>query len=362
MAGAALGEGLSEVQQILSQYSCTPRYIRPQGSVHKVIAEEGIYALKCSPVPKDRLQKIQSLLQELRQEGYLHLLPLLSTKAGEKILSTAQGSWYMTPWRSAASLPKDRWVNGIAVARALARFHRLAARRIERYPTLLQEEENLLQHWKKQQQYWRQQQQSVEDFTDPQAKKLCAAYQEKVEQAFSFALRGLEKFLIFEKGKPPRFTLCHRRIHPSNVVRGEEGFYFLDFDDSCIDSPVRDLALLIRRYRNDSAEGEQPRRLLAAYEEEWRLRSKEKKLLAIYLAYPEQIIRRCRRPLPPVEEEEALEIAAEPVVSVPPVVQQRSALLSIWQEELQHLEQLQSTVRSLWYVRQRLSGGIRVRR
>ena len=38
---------------------------------------------------------------------------------------------------------------------------------------------------------------------------------ELLDKAFSFAVRGMERFVETEGGIPPRYTLCHGRIHPT---------------------------------------------------------------------------------------------------------------------------------------------------
>ncbi|WP_187820565.1 phosphotransferase [Pasteuria penetrans] len=372
MQSAPCKAEFSHVQQVLQNYRCTPRYIQKSGNLYKIVADEGIYALKFTTIAKNRLLSIHSFLRRLRQDGYPHVLPTLSNSEGKSITPTPQGNWYLTPWKASISPEKNRPLSGAVLARSLAKMHRIASPLVKHYQDLaMYPDRAFLRGWNRQYQAWAADQSQSQPAGESPLRPLWDMYKTRVEQAFSFSTRGMEKFLSAERGMPPRKTLCHRRIHSSNIVQGETTFYWVDFDDCGLDSPVRDLALLLHRYSPDRSGGAVPQRLLAAYEEEWRLRSREKKLLAIYLAYPERIAKRYKRsrvispsaapqgtagssqqPLP-TGDSKPVEVSYSMVGGASKGTLEKS-LESIWKSELYYLDQLQSMVRSLWSSRSRL--------
>ncbi len=112
-----------------------------------------------------------------------------------------------------------------------------------------------------------------------------------LEKALRFSVEGWRK----QKSAGevfPRTTLVHGRLHPHNLLVGTFGWRWIDFDHAHVGTPVSDVAMFLRRFVPfDRDEVVDPFALLREYESEYPLKQKEKRLLALHLAYPEGPIR-----------------------------------------------------------------------
>ncbi len=285
---------------------------------------KGKFFLKRSRISSKNFTRLQAILDKIRWDGYTQLLPFIHTKKGEAIVSDDHDQWYATPWKKTRNLP----FQVDELVRSLARFHRLAepyVRNETDWQTTI--DQNWIHRWQEKRENIKKEKQKIEqeEFPSPFEYSLSKHYQ-TIDQSLDFAIRGMEKFIRIEKGRAPRYTLCHNRIHPSNLVYDHEDFYWIDFDHASLDSPVRDLALFIHRFSHLKA----PNELLQLYERENQLLPKEKRLLALYLAYPERILKRMS------QYREGITISEEPIS------QQRL------EKEIEKLSEIQQLVVKLW--------------
>lgn len=280
-----------EWEQVLEAYGFTPRAVERRGGVYKIRCRDGVYALKPSNASYEKLTLLNEMLESARENGFRHLLPWVRAKNGECVVKTRQGCWYATPWKEKEQ-PEVNNASPVKWVHALASFHKLMESVVEPWPELkTQVSTSSLDHWKEQKAFLDEARQSWTDqeFPSPFVKSFLSL-QEALDRSLSFAIQGMERFVKSEEGMAPRYTLCHRRLHAHNVVQDEGDFYFIDFDHAEVDSPVRDLAVAIRRWGHLSPD-EGPHVLLETYESQHPLKPKEKKLLALYLSYPEQILK-----------------------------------------------------------------------
>jgi spore coat protein YsxE len=325
----------TELLEVLKQYGWEPTLVQNVGGrVWRITLRDGVYALKKSGASREKLLLLHRLLKEIRSQGFNHLLPWIPTRQGEPVVTLTRSNWYATPWKSSYGISeneKQPTVTGLV--QALAHFHRLSEPLVQAYPdlcTLVNEE--TLGKWKQRQEKLAEisERMKSREFQSP-FEKCFSAHKENIDQSLTFFLRGMERFMEKEGGKSPRYSLCHRRIHPSNVARDEERFYFIDFDHAQVDSPVRDLALVMRRYAAFEGDPEKPLQILETYEAEWPLQPKEKKLLALYLAYPERLLKTIQR-----------------YYEEPKVAHMEAQAVKRLEEDLHHLDLLQEAVKSLW--------------
>lgn len=291
-----------------------------------VSCPKGRFFLKQSKVSWDDLSFIHKILKKIHEKGYTNLLPFIHTKDGKTVISEQGKQWYATPWKESRQKPAVR-----ELVQSLARFHRYAEREVQnernRFTVI---DQNWLRRWQKKQEEIKSEKEQLDqkEFPSPFDYSFSKHYA-TIHQSLQFALRGMEKFRKVEHGKAPRYTLCHNRIHPSNIVCDEKDFYWVDFDHASIDSPVRDLSLFIQRY----AHLESPKKLLQLYEQVYELYPIEKRLLAVYLAYPERVLKRLR------QYHHSLAISSEPH-------SQRR-----FEKEIEHLIKIQQLVVDLWPVK-----------
>lgn len=323
-----MGGGLKQMQQAITDDVKRVIHKYGWGKTHRVhnrknawyvVADKGTFFLKKSQIPSTKLSMLQELLTKIRKAGVTEILPFVHTKKGKALVTHTTGRWYATPWKQAS----QEQVDPLVAVRSLARLHRAAEPLVQPYNSLHQRvDQSMIDQWRKKQKMNAQLNQQIleKEFPSPFDKSF-AAYYNVLDQSLNFAIRGMEKFVRLEKGKPTRYTLCHNRIHESNLIGQDDEFYWVDFDHAVIDSPVRDLAMFIRRYAHLA----EPEELLTSYQEEFPLKPKEKRLLALYLAYPERILKQLRR------YNEGVQISQEST-------EQRR--LEIAMEQLMHIQQL----------------------
>lgn len=249
---------------------------------------EGNFFLKRSNISPQQFELLQTILDRVRWEGYTQLLPFIHTKDGKAFVKDQKNLWYATPWKKT----QDQSLSAEELVRSLARFHRLAEPMVkDKTKWFTKIDQDWIRRWKDKKEKLKEEKQKMKqkEFPSPFERSFAQNY-DTIVQSLDFAIRGMEKFLKIENGLSPRYTLCHNRIHPSNLVFDEKDFYWVDFDHASLDSPVRDLALFIHRFSHLK----EPKELLNLYEQEYELKPKEKRLLALYLAYPEQILKRIR--------------------------------------------------------------------
>lgn len=304
-----------------------PYQIIPNRHTWFVSCSNGRFFVKRSSVSLSHFAWIQACLEKIREKGYSNVLPYIHTKDGKRSLSEQGYKWYATPWIASRREPPD--VDQLV--QSLARFHRYAEQVIRgknrKLPAI---DQNWIQRWRRKKEEIIRQKEKVDqkEFPSPFDYSFSKHYP-TIHHSLQFAIRGMEKFLKVENGKAPRYTICHNRIHPSNLVHDGENFYWVDFDHASLGSPVRDLALFIQRFSYQRS----PKKLLALYEQEFPLLPKEKRLLAVYLAYPGRILKSVRR------YDQDVKVSNEPIP-------QRQL-----EEEMEQLSAIQQLVVDLWPTR-----------
>ncbi len=265
--------------EVIHAFGWAPTSIKPGAGVWEVTDGDERYALKESNVSREKLLVLHHMLEQVREAGFPQLLPWVEALDGEVVVSAYGSQWYATPWQTS----KDEETLDVSeLATSLGKFHRLAEPIAAQFPKLHrmvgQEESSL----------WKQRQAQVSEWQDSsnQAQISAIASNHQPVSGFNFAIKGLERYFATEKGVAPRYTLCHERIHPSNILSSEEDFYWIDFDHAELNTPIKDLATFIHRFPDVPAKD-----ILEAYEQENKLLPKEKRLLAIFLAYPERLVR-----------------------------------------------------------------------
>jgi spore coat protein YsxE len=322
-----------ELWDILERYGWEPTLVRYAGSVWRVATEDGEYALKRSNAPREKLVLLHQMLNETRAQGFPHLLPWVPTKRGEPVAEVNGEAWYATPWKGSRKDGQSKEPAAEDVVRALALFHRMTEPLSEKYPKLkVRTGESRLQRWKAKQEHLRQTVEEIRKKEYPTPFEQCLLREwEAVDRCMDFAIRGLSRFIEADGGESPAYALCHRRLHPSNVIADRDGFFFIDFDHAQFDSPARDLAAAIRRFTTGEDGADRAFALMEAYMEERPLAPKEKRLTALYLSYPERVLKTLRR-----YGEQAHLAGGEASIS------------SRLEGELEQLGWLQEVVRSLW--------------
>ncbi|SMO37258.1 phosphotransferase [Melghirimyces algeriensis] len=278
---------------VFKAYGWNPRQIRYIRGVLRVDTGDEIYALKKTSAKPDHLCFLDKIFSQLNEAGYHYLLPWVKTDSNEVFVEEDESCWYAQPWYGKA-MEKGDEVSPDELIRGLARFHKLCE------PVIADEAEADLpsvtvgldrkKEYAQQLMQWREAAMNRE-FASPFEKAFLSHF-DYIDKAISFTIRGLEKYGQKNRGRPPRYTLVHNRLHPHNVLVGDQGWRWIDFDHATAGSPVTDIAMFLRRFIPfDGDEVLDPFYLLDEYQSENPLMGEEKRLLALHLAYPEGLIR-----------------------------------------------------------------------
>lgn len=274
--------------EAMHQYGWRPKAVKRFGNVWRVKTEEGTFALKRAKSSREKLLLLHRIFEKM-SENYQHILPWVKTQEGSPVVSVGRVCLYATSWRETKEAPK---ISSSTVIENLAMFHRLAEPIVKSYPELqLSYTDEKLAEWQHNGEVVSRYTEKREsrEFQSP-FDKCFSRNEEMLEKVVDFSIRGMERFFELENGKPPRFTLCHKRFHPRHIVRDENEFYFINFDHAQVESPVQDIAASLRRL-SDPGDDEHPLELFEAYESKNKLLPMEKKLLALHLAYPERLLK-----------------------------------------------------------------------
>lgn len=318
-----------EWKMVCDQFGWQPIRMEGDQRVLKVTLPDRELGLKRSGASYEKLILLHQILEKMRSQGFVHSLPWELTPEGEAVVRTRTSCWYAVPW-------KENGIQDLSareVVYGLAHLHRFSEPVLADYPELEKKtDERLLNEWKKKRQDLQsyKEQISTREFPSP-FDQSAEQISQQLDRSLLFAIRGMSRYLELEEGTPPRYVLCHRRIHPSNIVADQENFYFIDFDHADVDSPVRDLALALERLSDQSDPKNSPSALIQAYEEICPLQPKEKKLLALYLSYPERLLKTLRI-----------------YYHDPSLLNDEPQAVSRLEKEIALFEQLQHLVRQLW--------------
>lgn len=276
------------VLEAAQQYGWKPKSVKSIGNVWKIKCENGVYALKRAKASREKLLLLHRILGQISSH-FPHILPWIKTQEGSPVVSVGGVSCYATPWiedKGARKVPSARVVKNLAL------FHQLAESVVNSYPELrLNFADEKLADWQQNGEIVRKYREKREarEFQSP-FDKCFSRSEEMLERVVDFSVRGMEKFFELEKGKAPRFTLCHNRFHPRHVIQDENNFYFINFDHAQVQSPILDIAVGLRRL-SEPGDDEHPLELFEAYDSTNKLLPMEKKLLALFLAYPERLLK-----------------------------------------------------------------------
>lgn len=280
---------------ILSEYQLTPIMIEEYGKVKKVTTSHGPFALKETSLPSEQADAFIYALRRLTKLGYKQFVPVYPTRRNEYIVRHREAAYYLMPWVEEYPYTANESMEE-KLAAQLGIIHRLSVEtrplsedeRSERYDWLLNS--------------WNIKHLELSRYADQVERNtyyspfeltyLTHAFETErmAEVAKQFLNQWIER--CQEKGTF-RTVLCHCRLKRSHARFSYENEpYLLNFEQACVDSPARDLALFFR-YNIPRAYwnfGEMMK-WIERYERHLPLLEEEKYLLLALLNFPEPVYR-----------------------------------------------------------------------
>ncbi|MDO6656038.1 phosphotransferase [Anaerobacillus sp. 1_MG-2023] len=276
---------------LLFQYDLYPERVVQMGKITKIETERGAFALKKAQLSKeqmDRMLYLEERFKQLKFEGYV---PLVRTKYGDSFVYQGDHIVYLTPWvdeRETSPAQKDE-----LLVHHLAELHGYTAKE------QAFSEEVIKQSYQKMVLLRESRQFEMEKYVSHIEKRI---YLSPFELTFVSHFHQLMRYCELAKrrlddwyeqildAKRYRSVLCHGKCSPSHYVSSAGRGYFINFEKSVSDTPIRDLAYFIRSsiqpfQFNPAATTAH----LARYEAQFSLNDEEKELLASYLYFPESV-------------------------------------------------------------------------
>ncbi|WP_347549407.1 phosphotransferase [Pseudalkalibacillus hwajinpoensis] len=278
-------------EELLFQYDLYPEHISKHGKVTRVDTKRGSFAIKETELQINQMDWMLHLENWFRQLHFQGYVPLVKTKYGDSFVFTGDRIAYLTPWI------EEREINPAQKEELMV--HSLAE--LHGYTVKEQSfsEEVINQSYQKMVLLRESRQFEMEKYVGSIEKRI---YLSPFELAFVTQFHQMMKNCDLAKSslddwyaqvldaKRYRSVLCHGKCSPSHFLTGPGGSYFINFEKSVADTPVRDLAYFVRssirpfQYNPATTTGH-----LARYEDQFSLYEEEKALLASYLYFPETI-------------------------------------------------------------------------
>lgn len=282
------------IGSVLFQYDLFPEKIETHGKVKKVYTSRGNFALKESTMKVAEQEWFVHIHERLERIGFHYVIPIISTKYGDKLVRFADQVYYLMPWYEDHTEFRYSVDQEEVIIEALAKLHGLTEKSQDYSEEVLQESYDALKkRWGFRKLEMERYAEQVEGnvYLSPFELTFLTHFQRSLHLA-DVAEKHLSTW--FEKVKEKksfRSVLCHGRPSRKHALFDKYGTaYFINFEKATLDTPVRDLALLFRHYFQakpwDDLVG---RHWLQLYERHFALFDEEKHLFVSYLAFPENI-------------------------------------------------------------------------
>lgn len=253
---------------------------------------DGIKILKEYRGNGTKLGLQQSLLQNIRESGYLRVEQILPNKEGELLVKEEDGTaYYLKEYSSGRECNLKEEKECMAAAADLGLLHRAMEQK-----DLAQGRENLVFHPIEEIEKQNKELRKIKKYL--KEKKQKTEFEYFLQTNYSVFLEKAEKVLEEMKKEKEIFSpekirekgsFCHGDVQHHNILLPEGRGYFINFEKAVLDSPVRDLSLFFRKMmeKNNWSE-EMGNNLLKAYERNRPLSKEEKRQMYYRLSYPEK--------------------------------------------------------------------------
>ncbi|CAM3747800.1 spore coat protein YsxE [Mesobacillus zeae] len=284
---------LIDTEPILRQYAIEPYFVENFGRTKKVYANSGQYALK--KIDARRGTDFIRNTQFLFQKGFNRIVPVYPAADGRYAVLEKDSLYYLMPWLP-NEVKENRTERPLQLFRELARLHTLSARDVE---VGRAEREK---HYEQTAKQWEKDEEFIDGFIEasenewymsPFQMLFCLYYQD-IRQAMQFARQKLDSWKEKTAGQSKaRMVMLHGKVSSDHFLFDERGFgYFINFEDSRLGSPIKDLLPFFSRYlRARPKQADEGIEWLNMYFKHFPFREDEKLLFVSYMAYPTGILK-----------------------------------------------------------------------
>ncbi len=262
-------------------------------NVIKVETQLGIFAVKKSDVQSAQIKRMNEILQFLEKQSF-SATSIVPNKFGDVYVPTESGVIYVTKWMEGKSLGLHEPSHLNLLIKKMAHLHKVGFNFEPNTLTYSYVDEMTIRNVWEERIHWltKYQKKLKRKATNTTFEHVFLSYIPFLQDWAEEALEHLNEWILDTYSiETMRKTICHGRIHHRNaVIASNKNVYLIDFDHVSIDTPVRDIAYFIRFYILNKEHRMWATFWLDQYEKINPLLIQEKRLLAIYLLFPERML------------------------------------------------------------------------
>lgn len=279
---------------ILNEYDFEVKNAIKKRSLIKVESQLGTFGIRKTKLPLNQLDKMMGILEFLKDKGY-PVPTILRNKFGEYFIPSDDGIIYVSEWIDGKELTLNHQPHLLKATNMMARLHDIGFSYKPERPI----EENTIKElqirniWENQLVWLKKYNKYIGE------KRLNSNFEVRFQSYIPFladwaeeAIEYLNQWVIeYETVDQLRKTITHGKFNHRNVIiTPNQTVYLMNFEHANIDTPVRDIVYFIRHYILNKEHRMWAVEWLEAYERSVTLTKAEKKLLGIFLTFPERLI------------------------------------------------------------------------
>lgn len=277
---------------ILEQYDIRVlRLLKGRGAV-LCETQEGIKILKEYKGSEGKLDLQHNLLQEIKNQGYSSLEQIIPSKEGTLLVKEEDGTaYYLKDYHSGKECNIKETKDCYLAMTCLGQLHKAMEIKEEgklkelSVSNLTEEAEKQNRELRKIKKYLSQKRQKTE--FEYFLLNNFSSFLEKAEQVLEGMKAHQEVFS--QESSLANTSLCHGDLQHHNLLLNEGEVFFINFEKITLDSPMRDLALFLRKImEKNNWSKELADKGLKAYEKVRPLSQRERLQLWYRLSYPEK--------------------------------------------------------------------------
>lgn len=277
---------------ILTEYDFIVETITKNKSIIKIEGPTGEFALKKAKINKNQADRMYDILQFLRKNG-ISVPEIIPNKFGENLIPVKDGVIYISKWIYGEEVKLNNNQDMLMLIWMLAKIHALGfGYDTKNYDYRYVDELYIRNSWEERVDWLKRYYKGLKKKSPLTTfEHIALTYVPLIIDWAEAAIEELNQWIIENNSvKEMRKTICHGKFHHRNAIINNDEVIILDFEHVSIDTPVRDLAYFIRHYLVNKEHRQWARQWLEVYNEHVVLAGSEKKLLSIYLTFPERLI------------------------------------------------------------------------
>ncbi|MGD9677351.1 MAG: phosphotransferase [Vulcanibacillus sp.] len=283
---------------VFSEYNIQINNLSKIKSIIKIETEVGKFALKKTKVTDEQVNRMMTIIKFL-DDNRFPVSEIIPNKYGELYVPTLDGIIYLTKWIEGKAFSiNDNKHLALAIS-TLANLHKLGFGfdpKELKYQYI--EETFIKKSWIESIDWLKKYQKRLElKESNTAFEHIFRTYIPFLRNWAEEAVEHLNDWVIeYNSIRDIRKTICHGKYYHRNIVITPDDYLILiDFDHVGLDTPVRDIAFFIRNYLLSKEYQKWVEIWINTYLKINPLLAYEKKLLLIYLLFPEKIINLAKR-------------------------------------------------------------------